>query len=212
MALPHALRVELGLVWLISGPKFEPFQDSWFISFLWVRGIVLGAADSPGLGCTQHPGPSPASQPQSCTLPLQAHGRCPILRVQVRGPLSIAHSPGPQEPRQVFYHVFDLSSLSGHHFHPRWWDGALSVLRGRRSRFAGDPGAVGLPGGMMGGGAAAHAKMHQPVFFWWWLKVVCAVPGMTQCSWRRCTSGLWAHAWLWARNRVILVILKHLLP
>ena len=30
--------------------------------------------------------------------------------------------------------------------------------------------------------------MHQPVFFWWRLKVVCAVPGMIQCSWRRCTT------------------------
>lgn len=48
----------------------------------------------------------------------------------------------------------------------------------------------------MGGGAAAHAKMHQPVFFWWRLKVVCAVPGMIQCSWRRCMSGLRAHALL----------------
>lgn len=40
----------------------------------------------------------------------------------------------------------------------------------------------------MGGGAAAHAKMHQPLFFWWRLKVVCAVPAMIQCSWRRCMT------------------------
>lgn len=29
MALPHTLLVQLGLVWLISGPKLEPFQDPW---------------------------------------------------------------------------------------------------------------------------------------------------------------------------------------
>lgn len=49
----------------------------------------------------------------------------------------------------------------------------------------------------MGGGAAAHAKMHQPVFFWWRLKVVCAVPGMIQCSWRRCTT-----QWLGTRGAI----------
>lgn len=135
--------------------------------------------------------------------------KMPHTQGPAEGPLSIAHSLGPQDPRQVFYHVFVPFSLSGHHFPPLGWQAAPRALRGQRSRSAGGCRAAGRDDGRR---CSSTCQDASACVFLVVPEVVCAVPGMIQCSWRRCKSSLRAHALLSAGSGMILVIPRYHCP
>lgn len=145
-----------------------------------------------------HPCPHPTSLPPSCILaPIPHPPRARTWKTtQTRGageepPRASPALQSHKRPCRFPYGGFALFSLAGARFHPPRCVSLLlhGVSKGPWGRFCRrSRGPEGCRGGRMGGGAAAHAKMHQPVFFWWRLKVVCAVSGMIQCSWRRCTT------------------------